>query len=328
MPVILRIVLAAVFLVVLTGVAYWTVGPREPVDLSITFDPEAIGADPDAYLARQEANVPNLRAKTAKEIVWAYPNSKAKTPLAIIYVHGFSASKEEVRPLPDDVAEALGANLFFTRLTGHGRDSAALEQTSVNDWINDLAEAVAIGRRIGERVAIISTSTGGTLTTLGATLPGLMKNVSGIVEISPNFGLRNRWAFLLDVPFARELVPLIAGRETRFTPLNEEMAAFWTTSYPTAALVPMAALVKAALAADIGAIKIPALFIYSPADKIVDAGATERVIARWGAPHLALQVPINGDPSNHILAGRIVSPKTTAEIAERIVAWIKALPAE
>ena len=79
---------------------------------------------------------------------------------------------------------------------------------------------------------------------------------------------------------------------------------------------------------DIGAIKVPALFIYSPADKIVDAGATEGVVARWGGPHLALQVPINGDPSNHILAGRIVSPKTTDEIAERIVAWIKALPAQ
>ena len=45
-----------------------------------------------------------------------------------------------------------------------------MEQADVNAWLNDLAEAVAIGREIGNRVIVIGTSTGGTLATFGATL--------------------------------------------------------------------------------------------------------------------------------------------------------------
>ena len=171
-----RILLAILVLLVVLALAvagFWFLAPREPVDTTIRFDPATIGSDPDAYLARQEADVPNLRRNAQKEIVWAYPASRAKTPLAIVYVHGFSAAKAEVRPLPDEVAaRRSGANLFYTRLTGHGRDGAAMEQAAVNDWLNDLAEAVAIGRRIGDRVVVIGTSTGGTLATFGATRSG------------------------------------------------------------------------------------------------------------------------------------------------------------
>ena len=322
--------IAVIVILALSTGAFWLLGPREPVDTTITYDASAIDpADPDATLAREEADVPNLRANAAKEIVWAYPASRARTPLAIVYVHGFSASKAEVRPLADEVARALGANLFYTRLTGHGRDPAALEQTSVNDWLNDLAEATAIGRTIGNRVIVIGTSTGGTLATLGATLarsnPGLMKDVAGLVLISPNFGVQSRWGFLLDMPFAREVLPYIGGSTRAFEPLNEAMDENWTTTYPIGALAPMAALIRASLNANIARITIPVLTLFSPADKIVDPAMTEAVMTRWGAPHEVVEVPVSGDPSNHILAGDIVSPQTTQSLAIRIVEWIGSL---
>ncbi|TIW76048.1 MAG: alpha/beta hydrolase, partial [Mesorhizobium sp.] len=71
-----------------------------------------IGDDPQAYVANVEAAVPNIRDGLEKEIVWANPMVHAKTPLSIVYIHGFSASKGELRPLPDDVADQLDANLF------------------------------------------------------------------------------------------------------------------------------------------------------------------------------------------------------------------------
>ena len=166
---ILRILLALVLLIVVAAGGLWLFGPREPVDLTVRFDPASIGRDPDTYLASEEADIPNLRPQSAKEIVWAYPASRAKTPLAIVYIHGFSADKAETRPLADEVAKALHANLFYTRLSGHGRDGAAMEQVSVNDWVNDLAEATAIGRQLGSRVIVIGSSTGGTLAALGTT---------------------------------------------------------------------------------------------------------------------------------------------------------------
>ena len=134
---------AAAILIVLVAVFF--AGPRTPADTTITFDPASIGADPDAYIAASEAKISGIRPGQQKQIVWASP-THAKTPLAIVYVHGFSASSGELRPLPDKVAAALGANLFFTRLTGHGQDSAAMAQGSIKAWVNDYAEAIAIGR--------------------------------------------------------------------------------------------------------------------------------------------------------------------------------------
>src|SRR5262245_7333243 len=115
-----------VILVVVLLAATFLLGPRAAVDTRVSFDPTAIGDDPEAYLASAEAQVKGIRPGLQKEIVWADLATKRKTPLAIVYVHGFSSSKGEVRPLPDKVAAALGANLFFTRLTGHGQDGAAM----------------------------------------------------------------------------------------------------------------------------------------------------------------------------------------------------------
>ncbi|KQT88595.1 lysophospholipase [Aurantimonas sp. Leaf443] len=322
-----RILIVAVLVLGLAGLGLWFLGPREPVDATISFDAASLGDDPTSYLERIEADVPNLRPADAKEIVWAYPASRARTPLSIVYIHGFSASKAEVRPLADKVAAALGANLFYTRLSGHGRDGAAMGEASVNDWVNDLAEATAIGRALGNRVIVIGNSTGGTLATYGATLPGVMEDVGGLVLLSPNFRLLDRWAFLLDLPFARDLLPLIGGETRSFTPRSPEQAEHWTTSYPTTALLPMAALLRAVARIDVGRIDLPLLALFSPADQVVDAAATEALVAAWGGPHAAVEVPVTGDPANHVIAGDILSPQTTDALAARIVAWIEALPA-
>ena len=46
-----------------------------------------------------------------------------------------AATSEEVRPLPEDVAKSLGANLYFTRLAGHGRGDLPMSEPSMNDWM-------------------------------------------------------------------------------------------------------------------------------------------------------------------------------------------------
>lgn len=326
---ILRFVFALILLLVVVAAGLWLFGPREPVDLTVSFDPSSIGSDPDAYLARQEADIPNLRPQSKKEIVWAYPASRAKTELSIVFLHGFSADKAETRPLADEVAKALHANLFYTRLTGHGRDGAAMEQASVNDWVNDLAEAMAIGRNIGSKVVVIGASTGGTLATLGTTIPGMMDGAEGMVLMSPNFAIKNRWAFLLDMPFARTLLPIFGGETYSFMPVNEEQARHWTTSYPIGALAPMAALVRAVMKADLSAARpLPLLVFYSQDDTVVDPDVTEHVGVNWPGPRQVVDVPVTGDPANHTLAGDILSPQTTDELAARIVEWIRALPAD
>lgn len=325
----ISLILVLLALATLAGAGVWTFGPREPVARSA--NPPAIGpGDPAAWLASQEADIPNLDPAAAKEIIWAYPASRARTPYAIVYVHGFSATKAELRPVPDMVAKALGANLYFTRLAGHGRNDAAMAEPTVGDWLDDLAEAVAIGRRIGDRVIVIGTSTGGALATYGASLPGVMDGVAGLVLVSPNYGVRDWRGFLLTMPYARQIVPAINGPDYGSAPASraaDEAAQTygWTRRFPTVALLPMAALAAAAKAVDAQSIHVPALFLYNDGDMVVDSSAVPAMAARWGAPHQLLAIDDTADPSGHLLAGDLRSPATNARVADAIIQFIRGL---
>ena len=300
--------------------------PRPVVDWTISFSEDEVGGDVDGYLARREAVFDDIIEGGQKEVIWAGA-AGVKTPLSVVYIHGFSASKQEIRPVPDNVAAALGANLFFTRLTGHGRGSAAMAQATANDWLNDVAEAMAIGRAIGEKVVVIATSQGGTMTAMSSVDPGVMRSVAGIVFVSPNFGIVSGSAGLLTAPFAETFVPWIAGKERSFEPHNAEQAKWWTTSYPIAAVFPMAASVRAASGLAFEAVTTPAFFIYSPDDAVVKASQIARVAGEWGGKKEIWEVALGegDDPSAHVIAGDILSPSMTAPVSERIVGWVSGL---
>ncbi|AKI00441.1 Alpha/beta hydrolase family [Hoeflea sp. IMCC20628] len=142
-------------LLTVVGVAAFALGPRPVTDTNIEFDEASLPEDLNAYVAQSEAQVTDLRPGNERQIIWAYPASKARTPLAIVYIHGFSASPGETRPFADLIAAQLGANFYYVRLKGHGRSGDAMIEGSVHGWANDFAEAMAIGRRLGERVVIV-----------------------------------------------------------------------------------------------------------------------------------------------------------------------------
>lgn len=304
----------------------WLVLPREPVDTVIGFDPASIGSDLDAYLAGRETGVPDLVPGAEKRILWAGAPGDA-TPLSVLYLHGFSATSEEIRPVPDRVAEALGANLVYWRLAGHGRDGDAMAKPSAGDWIEDTAEALAVARAAGEEVLVIATSTGGTLAALAATEPALAEAVAGIVLVSPNFRIRTPAARLLSLPGVRWWGPVIAGPERAFQPVNAAQERYWTTRYPTVATVPMAALVDHVRALDFTAATVPLLVLYSEEDRVVSPEATRKVAAAWGGPvTLTPQVLGEGDdPYDHVLASDILSPGMTATVTQTILDWAAGL---
>jgi pimeloyl-ACP methyl ester carboxylesterase len=279
----------------------------------------------DAHLAAAEAEVPALRPGAEKRIFWADP--QRRTPLALVYLHGFSASRSELSPVIEDAAREAGANLFMTRLSGHGQDGAAMAGASLAAWERDLDEAMAVGRRLGERVVLVGTSTGGSLAVVAAARPEVARDVAGLVLVAPNFGLRRRGGWLLRQPLAEWYLPLIFGPERGFEPLNPAHAAGWTTRYPTEALVPMARLAQAAWRTDLGALSLPALFVYSPADTVVDPGRIGAAPARWGGPAEVLEVtPGPGDdPAAHVVAGDALSPGQNAAVTAAIAGWLAAL---
>jgi len=277
----------------------------------------------DGWLAEREAAVGGVRDRCEKQIVWA--GTPAKTPLCIVYVHGFSATAAEVRPLPDMVAKALGANLYFARLTGHGQDGAAMGRARLADWEADVDEALQIGEALGDEVIVVGCSTGCTLLTTALARGAKTK---GVVHLSPNYGLRHRLAqMLLDLPAVRKWGPLIVGRETSFEAISDDHAAFWTIKYDTQAVFTMGEAVRTCLASEIEAIQIPAYFAFNEGDQVVSPKRTRAVMARWAGPvtqDILVQGP-SDDKDGHVMAGDVFSPNQTAPLADRIIAWVKAL---
>lgn len=268
--------------------------------------------------------MPNLRPGCQKRVIWA-GDPAVKTPVALLYIHGFSASPEETRPLADLVAAPLGANIHFTRLTGHGQDGPAMGRATFADWQRDVAEAIKIAQTIGDDIIVMGCSTGCTLATL-AQVAGL--KARAVVYISPNFGLRNRLSQrLLDMPGVAHWGHWVAGKTRSVEPSSAAHRAYWTTEYPIKALYPMAEAVRAVRHADLSRVTTPAYFAYCADDQVVHPQNTRKVMARWGGPvhrDLLVQGP-EDDKMGHMMAGDIFSPGQTQPLAGRILAWLDAL---
>tara|TARA_B100000989_G_scaffold284029_1_gene250457 strand:+ start:3274 stop:4251 length:978 start_codon:yes stop_codon:yes gene_type:complete len=276
----------------------------------------------ETLLRIAESQIPDIRPGLEKSIIWAgAPNRR--TTHAIVYIHGFSASKAELRPVPEMIANSLGANIFFTRLTGHGRTIDAMREASVEAWMQDLAEAFRIGTTIGEKVIILSCSTGSTLVAAGIANGVLSKKLFSTVFFSPNFGLQNQRATLLTWPLARYWAPFFSGEMQTSTPRNDLHARYWTTSYPTISLIPMMQLIDLVNSDDMSKSTMPALFYFSPDDKVVDSQKTENFIERWRGPKSIKR--INGgdseDELNHLITGHAVSPSQVIGAADTVIRW-------
>lgn len=309
-------------LIIVFALIVFALGPRPNTQAEITFNSSSIDESLDVYLRKAESNIVGLVEGAEKEIIWADPTAKSQTDISIIYIHGFSATKHETRPVTDKIAEALDANIYYARLKGHGRDGDAMAEASFQDWANDFAEAITIGEKLGKKIIIMSASTGSTLATWGVTQPDFAKNVAGLIMISPNYELHGISTWLANIPWAETILPAVAGKQRSWEPLNEEHGRWWTTSYPSKAIFPMTSMLKVLKSIDKSKIKIPAFFIYAPEDKVIVSKEVERVAAQWGGPTKILKIEETSDPFKHVITGDILSPENTNRVTYEIIAWL------
>ena len=290
--------------------------PRQAAPISIN--------ELDAWLAQSEAGFKDLRAGTAKGIVWA-EGEKRKTAWSVVYIHGFSATRLETAPVADEVAKALGANLFYTRLTGHGLNGEAMGQASAQDWMADTLEAIQIGQSLGDKVLVISSSTGSTLSTWLGSTPQAAK-VNAFVFISPIFGLKNKMSELINMPWGKQIATAVSGETISYEQTDPREKTAWTGSYPTKALFPMMALVKKVRDSDLSAFKTPVLVLYSAADQTVDPDNIKKAFADFGSTQKTIDAVIySQSKGQHVLAGEIRDPESVQPMASSIVNWTQSL---
>jgi esterase/lipase len=316
---------------VLLGATAYVLGPRNDFGSSMPSPrppPQQDIARLSDWIQQSESAFADIKPGNAKGIVWAATPGQ-RTPWAVVYIHGFSASRMETAPLAESVASQLGANVFYTRLTGHGRANGdAMGEATPQDWMADALEAVQIGQTLGERVLVISCSTGGTLATWLGTSADAAR-VSAHVFVSPNFGPKDKRSEIVNAPWGQKIALLVQGQRRSWTPENAQEANAWTSSYPTKAIFPMMALVKSVRDSDLSLFQTPVLVLYSERDETVDTSEIKAAFTRLGSARKSIEpVSYSKSRGQHVLAGAIKDPDAVAPMADTIVQWLKSLPRE
>ena len=276
--------------------------------------------DIDNLLESQEKMVRALRPGTEKKVLWANGNG-VKTKTSIVFIHGFSASRVEIDPVVDLIAAELNANVYFTRLRGHGQDGKALGEATYEQLLDDTIEAIEIGKSIGDDVVLMGCSTGCSLIHIAL---GQDHDIKAAIYISPNFGPKPIKGQALRIPGAKFLVPLIFGQEHTFVAKNDEYNTCWTTKYPTKALFTIKTTVLASHQVDHQAIKVPIMMWFSDEDKVVNAKWTRKIASMMG-DNVTLHNPSltdQDDPSHHGIIGDILSPSQTIIAVKKIINWL------
>ncbi|MCH6257373.1 alpha/beta fold hydrolase [Puniceicoccaceae bacterium K14] len=307
--------------VILLGIVF-ALGPR--VSREISIESLVLPKNLDAYLAESESRYTDIVDNAQKEIVW-FEEVGHQTEYSIVYLHGFSATRQEVAPVSEEVAQSIGANVFYARFAGHGRTSVdAMLEASVGAWANDVHEALEIGKRIGKKVIVIATSSGAT--SLMTVLDLGEYDLHALILLSPNFVPADSRAAILTWPWGIRIAELIQGKEFTWKsePLSEEHRKYWTQRMPTSALAPMAAMVSLANTVDFSRIQIPVCILLSADDQLVDQTKTIEIFESLGSEELNQMILIQdpGSPSSHLVAGNILAPKKTSLVVESILSFL------
>lgn len=299
-----------IFLLILIVVYF--LGPQ-PARPKLSTDLPAVPAAPAALEQYINANEAKHKLKPDNEarIRWLYDSLKEKTEYAVVYLHGFSASQEEGDPVHYSFAQKFGCNLYLARLEDHGVDTTEpLANFTADRYWNSAKEAYAIGKQLGKKVILMSTSTGGTLALkLCAEYPEIAANIM----LSPNIAINDGNAWMLNNHWGQQIAELAEGKHRIIDDTTALYAQYWNNRYVTKSLVQLEELIECTMKeSTFRKVKQPSLLLYYYKDKkhqdpVVKVSAMKRMFNQLATPEnlkRQIAVPNAGD---HIIGSYVRS---------------------
>jgi esterase/lipase len=264
----------------------------------------------DTYITAMEAPY-KIKPNNEAKIIWA-DSSKTQTDYAIVYLHGFSASQMEGDPVHQNIAKQFNCNLYLARLAEHGIDTTEdLVNLTADQYWESAKLAFVIGKQIGKKVILMSTSTGGTLALqLAATYP----EIAGLILYSPNIEVFNPAAPLLDNPWGLQIGRAVL--KSNYVDIKYKDSAYpkyWNTHYRIEAVVALQNLLEATMTeTTFKKIHQPTLALYyykdeANQDNVVKVSAIQKMMQQIATPSnlkMEMAMPNTG---NHVIASPIVS---------------------
>ena len=209
-------------------------GKIEPINIPIT--------ELDDYIKNKEAKVVNIKPDNESRIVWA--DSIRKTEYAVVYLHGFSASIWEGDAIHTEFAKRYGANLYLARQQDHGIDDRnTFKHLTPKNYMDSAKEAIAIGQQLGEKIIVMSCSTGGTHSLyLTAHNPEM---VHAQIMYSPNIAIASSAIQLVTMPWGEHIADALMGEHIKSGSYGTpDRANFATTEYHTKGIIALEALIE------------------------------------------------------------------------------------
>ena len=318
-------ILTLLFLLV---VAY-LLGPKVEQPLLDTTLPEMTSdlRELEKEIAVHEQGFDNIKPGNEARIIW-YDSIPAKTEYSIVYLHGWSASAEEGAPIHRQIAERYGCNLYLPRLAGHGLDEEEpMLNLTADQVLQSAKEALAVGKQLGEKVIVMSTSTGGTLALhLAAGNP----DVHALVLYSPNVAIFDPNATLLAKPWGLQMARFVKGDNYHSFEADEERQKFWTTKYRLEALTHLQIMVESTMITEtFQEVKQPVFMGYyykneEEQDQVVSVPAMLTMFEELGTPDdqkVKVAFPEAGD---HVIASPLTS-KSVDEVRKETIEFFEGI---
>jgi esterase/lipase len=253
----------------------------------------------------------HLKPNNEAKIIWA-DSTHQISEYAIVYLHGFSASQMEGAPVHENIAKAFHCNLYLARLAEHGIDTTEdlMNLTAENYW-ESAKQAYAIGKKLGKKVILMSTSTGGTLSLqLAAAYP----EIAGLIMYSPNIEINNPAAPLLNNPWGLKIARLVKkGDYANIAFKNNEYPKYWNTHYRLESTVELQNLIEATMTKEtFQKVHQPSLALYyykdeQHQDNVVKVSAIKKMLSEIGTPDSLKKGIAIPNAESHVLASPIVS---------------------
>lgn len=155
--------------------------------ITYTYTPKKLPATFDEYY--------QMKLKESKE-KGARPHNEEKllkfadkTKIAMLYIHGYGASRGEGEYVIDTIAKKLKYNTYYLRLPGHGTNMDDHKNTEYYQLLDTAIEAAQMTKLLGDKLVIIGTSMGGAIATyIAAEHPDIP---DAVILVSPFYRFAN-----------------------------------------------------------------------------------------------------------------------------------------
>lgn len=318
----------ALILVITVSVVFM-LGPKppephlDPTPTSVSVPLDSL----DGWLAYRESGFKTLKPGNEARIEW-YNDSVSVTEYAVVYLHGFTASGEEGNPVHRAFAQRYGCNLYLPRLYGHGLDTTEpLIDLTPENYLESAKEAIAVGKKIGKKMILMCTSTGGTL---GIYLAAHDPEIDALICYSPNIDIFDQNSQVLTKPWGLQLARLISGGDFRQYEASEEFKKYWQTKYRLEGVMALRSLIDHTMTAEtFSHVKQP-IFVgtyFKDAehqDNVVSVKAMSLMMPKLGTPESQKRM-VEFPVGSHVLTNPLRNPdvrpveEATFQFAEEVI---------